>query len=113
MNSTLDVVQYLLDLDTQKLVELLDDEGNNILHLACIHGNWEVINYLLDKCASLAMMTNNMNLLPLHLLCDKTGKRFVKARPGIYYTKYHFDKQHIDSIWNLLLTYPSAVSSAI
>ena len=121
MNSSLDIVQYLLDLDTSTLGKLLDSEGNNVLHLACTHGNWKVINFLLDMCASLAMSVNKMNLLPLHLLCDQTGKEDIqevvnKDSPAYYSlraAKKKYDKKYIDSIWNLLLAYPSAVSSAV
>ena len=107
MCSRLDVVQLMLDLDTSLLVELLDYEGNNILHLACKCGDPKVVNYLLDKYPSLAMMTNKMNLLPLHLLCQ-CQFYFSKTSLGTYSVKN--DKQHIDSIWSMLLAHPTAVS---
>ena len=121
MNSSLDIVQYVLGLGTSTLSEILDAEDNNALHLACEGGNCEVVNYILDNYPSLAMVTNKKNLLPLHLLCDRTGKDIIQIscssdvspRGPDYYYGQEKRKEYIDSIWRMLLAYPTAVSSAI
>ena len=120
MNSSLDIVQYVLGLGSSTLSEILDAEDNNALHLACKGGNCEVVIYILDNYPSLAMATNKMNLLPLHLLCDRTGKDIIQIsssdvspRGPDYYYEQEKRKEYIDSIWRMLLAYPTAVSSAI
>ena len=110
MNSSLDIVQYVLGLGTSTLSEILDAEDNNALHLACKGGNCEVVIYILDNYPSLAMVTNKTNLLPLHLLCDRTGKDIIQfdysdvsLRGPDYYYEQEKRKEYIDSIWRVLL----------
>jgi len=116
MNSSLDIVQYVLGLGSSTLSEILDAEDNNALHLACKGGNCEVVIYILDNYPSLAMATNKMNLLPLHLLCDRNGKDIIQIsssdgpRGPEYYYEQEKRKEYIDSIWRMLLAYPTAVS---
>ena len=74
MSSTLDVIQYVLGLDAS-LMERVDGERNNHLHMAFKGGNLIAVKYLLEHHASMALVENKRNLLPIHLLCDaSTGK---------------------------------------
>ena len=126
INSALDVVQYMLGSNTCLLSNLVDEEGNNSLHLACKGGNCEVMKYLLEEHASLAMTANKMNLLPLHELCDKSRKEiifrcnggtlqnsevFTNHTANISYQAKRLHIEYVDSIWQMLLAYPLAVSS--
>lgn len=126
INSALDVVQYMLGSNTSLLSNLVDEEGNNSLHLACKGGNCEVMKYLLEEHASLAMTANKMNLLPLHELCDKSRKEIIFRCNGgtlqnsevvtnhtanISYQAKSLHIEYVDSIWQMLLAYPLAVSS--
>lgn len=113
MNSTLDIVQYLLSLDTSAMSNLLDADGNNALHLACRGYNCELMTHLLEHHMSLATGVNKVGLLPLHLLCDKSGKEGL-SKFSFWNRKPIVDsKEYVDYVWRLLSAYPSAISSAV
>jgi len=57
-HSALDVIQFLLSLDSS-LVETVDNDGCNPLHHACIGGNLEAVSFLLGYCASLVGVENS------------------------------------------------------
>lgn len=97
-----DIVQYLLEQD-KSAVDDLDSAGNNLLHRACRSGNSGAAKCILEKCPSLASSENNSGLLPLHLLCDKSGKD-DGVLESVEYT---------EAIWRLLLAEPATVLSAL
>ena len=91
--STSDVVQYLVELD-QSVLEDRDDSGNNLLHIACKMGNCGAIKYLSQT--SLVSTENNDGLLPIHLLCARSGEQE--------------STEYTESIWRLLVAHPETVS---
>ncbi|KAL9179632.1 hypothetical protein ACHAXT_008922 [Thalassiosira profunda] len=111
-NCAADVIQYISGV-YNGLVNSVDDEGCNILHLVCKVGNVKAAKYLLKNHAPLVLETNEMNLLPIHLLCDKSGKEeIVKESTPKGYTSPEM-KEYVDIIWQFLTAHPKAVSAAI
>lgn len=100
-NNSLDVIQFVLSLDSS-LANKVDNDGCNPLHHACKGGNLEAVTFLLEQHAALAGAENKKKLLPVHLLTDKSGKDDVVD-----------SKVYVEVIWSLLLTYPETVVPAI
>jgi len=94
-----EVVRYLVDelgCDTTAV----DVRGDMALHKACRVGNASVIQYLMYKDNMTAVFArNNSNELPIHLLCNRSGKKNeVLESP-----------EYVGAILKLLLAYPETV----
>ena len=109
-NCSPDIIQYLFGVYSG-LVNSVDDEGCNILHLACKGRHPKSVQYLLDNYAPLVSETNNLHQLPIHILCDKSGKDELLSYKYVDDQQKH--REYVGVIWQLLLACPAAVSSAV
>eukprot|EP00571_Detonula_confervacea_P009334 CAMPEP_0172323668 /NCGR_PEP_ID=MMETSP1058-20130122/49364_1 /TAXON_ID=83371 /ORGANISM="Detonula confervacea, Strain CCMP 353" /LENGTH=667 /DNA_ID=CAMNT_0013039733 /DNA_START=111 /DNA_END=2114 /DNA_ORIENTATION=- len=100
-DNTIEKIKYIAGLD-EIVLERVDGQGRNALHLACIEGNCRSTEYLLGQFPSLASQEDNDNRLPIHLLCDASGKEHIVESRG-----------YIEAIWKLLLAHPQVVLSAV
>ena len=94
--STIEVVQYLMDMLDERMKNHLDVNKDSILHYACRGGNCEVVKYLLYKQRSPHVAERNADeKLPIHLLCQ-----FGLPASSL---------EHTDTIYRLLLAYPETL----
>ena len=66
----------------------LDDEGNNLLHLAVLSGRQNVTKYISRKCEDLMTQWNIYGLTPIHLALLSNHPGLVDALLWITRTKY-------------------------
>ena len=92
--SSVEVVQYLMDMRDDRTRNHLDTNDDSILHYACRGGNCEVVKYLLDNPSPHVSERNIDKKLPIHLLCESGSSHSL---------------EHTDTIFRLLLAYPETV----
>ena len=101
--SSLDVVQYMVELD-ENLLNSRDDRGNTPLHWVCRNttsGSLKLVNYLLEKQILLVTLANKDGDLPIHLASDRMNN---------CYHRWKFRKaQHVEIVWRLLQAYPDCL----
>ena len=95
--SSLSVVEYLLDLDATTL-HTVDFDHNSVLHYACRGVKYDTIALLLDKFDAVSVSKRNADKkLPIDLLFESNE---VLDRESVQYT---------ESIFRLLRAYPETV----
>ena len=101
--SSLDVVQYMVELD-KNLLNSRDDRGNTPLHWVCRNttsGSLKIVNYLLEKQVLLVTLANKDGDLPIHIASDRMNN---------CYHRWKFRKaQHVEIVWRLLQAYPDCL----
>ena len=66
----LETLEFLIDLKREEHVpvyEIVDSDGNTLLHKAIIHNQYEIVRYLLKNYPVLIHTKNNYGVYPIHL----------------------------------------------
>ena len=95
----LDIFNYLICINSH-LLTVQDNRGELPLHKACRGGHLHLIKEIIDLQPSSVSVRNNMNELPVFILCKRSGKD-KEVRDSVEYT---------ETIWKLLLAHPETVS---
>ena len=102
-SSSADVVKFLADLDLDSLT-VCNAAKDSALHCACLTGNnIETVQYLLDRQVASVSQRNSEGLLPIHIFCDPTGKRW----------NYQDTPLYVETVMRLLLAYPETVGTEL
>ncbi|MCG8624453.1 MAG: ankyrin repeat domain-containing protein, partial [Proteobacteria bacterium] len=67
-NRTTTVMKYLIEKCSGSIDELINYNGDGVLHLACKVGSLHVVNLLLDHCCSVTLQ-NQFGNTPIHIAC--------------------------------------------
>ena len=95
------VVEYLIGLNNVTL-RTTDEEGNTVLHYACIGANHAIIGLLLDKYGSMSVSKGNaLSQLPIHLLLESND---VSGGDDIKY---------VESVYRLMRAHPETIMNSI
>ena len=69
-NRTTTVMECLIKKYGGSIAELVNYNGDSLLHLACKESSFHVVNLLLDHCCSVTLRNNSGNT-PIHIACYK------------------------------------------
>ncbi|XP_071097328.1 uncharacterized protein [Haliotis cracherodii] len=75
IKDNISLLRYFLDMDGDFTER--DEQGNTILHLACLTDNTKAVNVILQKQPHLLKFTNQ-DLKPLHVVCRQGSVELVK-----------------------------------
>ena len=96
---SVDVITTLLSFNSAT-IQAADKEKELPLHKACRGGHLEIIHYLLDEYPPASGMRNASGLLPIEILCRKSGKGDMSIMDEPVFT---------ETIFRLLRAHPEAV----
>jgi ankyrin repeat protein len=69
-NINIEIIEYLIKLKRQEntsIEEILDSDGNTLLHKAIYYNQYDVVRYLLKNYLNLTNLPNNLGVYPIHL----------------------------------------------
>lgn len=69
-NANLEALEYLLQLKREENIpihQIVDQDGNTLLHKAIIYNQYDIVRYLLKNHLILINCKNNFDLFPIHL----------------------------------------------
>ena len=97
---SVDLVDILLSDFNLDPCSVLDDQGNQVLHIATLNGHNEIIALLINKYKCPVDSRNFSGQTPLHLLCSQSPTESIHALIKMFITEFKADITSKDKIGN-------------